>query len=55
VVQEKTNLQFRWEVFNVMNQANFGPPANAVNAPNAGTLLSADAGRVMQLALRLSF
>lgn len=55
VIQEKTRLQVRWEVFNVMNHANFGPPANAVNAPNAGTLLSADAGRVMQLGLRLTF
>ena len=55
VLRESHRVQFRWEVFNVLNHANFGLPENAVNAPNAGTLLSADAGRLMQFALRYSF
>jgi hypothetical protein len=55
VVREGTRLQFRWEVFNVFNHANFGLPENAVNAANAGTLLSAGSPREMQFALRLSY
>ena len=54
-VREQHHFQFRWELFNVLNHANFGLPANAVNAVNAGTLLSADSGRLMQFALRYSF
>ena len=54
-VREQHRFQFRWELFNVLNHANFGLPANAVNAVNAGTLLSADSGRLMQFALRYSF
>lgn len=54
-VREKTTLQFRWEVFNVLNHANFGLPVNAVNAPNAGSITSADNGRLMQLGLRLVY
>jgi len=30
-------------------------PENAVNAVNAGTLLTADSGRLMQFALKYSF
>jgi hypothetical protein len=55
LIRERNRIQFRWEVFNVLNHANFGIPANAVNASNAGTILSADTGRVMQFALRHSF
>ena len=55
VVRERMRLQFRWELFNVLNHANFGLPENAVNAVNAGTLLSAGISRQMQFGLRLSF
>jgi len=52
---ERKHGQVRWELLKVLNHANFGLPLNAVNAPNAGTLLSADPGRLMQFALRYSF
>ena len=54
--KERHTVQLRWEVFNVLNHANFQLPANAVNAVNAGTLTSVlSPGRQMQFAARLSF
>ncbi len=54
--KDRYQLQVRWEVFNVLNHANFQLPANAVNAVNAGTLTSVlSPGRQMQFAARLSF
>lgn len=52
---ERSKLQFRWEIFNVMNHANLNLPVIFVNAPNAATITSAGAPRQMQLALRYSF
>ena len=54
-VHEKSNLQFRWEVFNTLNHTNLNGPVTAVNAPNAGTITTAGAARQMQVALRYSF
>jgi len=54
-VTERVRLQFRWEVFNLMNHANYGLPNVYVNAPNGGTIASAGNGRLMQLGGRLSF
>lgn len=54
-VREQNKIQFRWEVFNALNHANFALPAYYVNAPNCATLTSAGNPRTMQLALRYSF
>jgi hypothetical protein len=54
-LRERMQLQVRWELFNVLNHANFQLPQNAVNAVNAGTITSAQAGRLMQFGARLSF
>jgi hypothetical protein len=54
-IHERSNLQFRWEVFNALNHTNLGVPVLNVNATNAATIVSAGASRQMQVALRYSF
>ncbi|MGI8564952.1 MAG: TonB-dependent receptor domain-containing protein [Pyrinomonadaceae bacterium] len=53
---ETRYLDFRWEVFNALNRANFGLPNRNIAASNVGTIttLTGDP-RVMQFALRLNF
>lgn len=48
-------LQFRWEVFNVMNHANFANPTAALNSSNFGRILTAGDPRIMQFALKFDF
>jgi hypothetical protein len=57
VIQERYNLQFRWEMFNAFNHPNFGMPDNTVTDPNFGQINSIGPvdPRVMQGALKLSF
>ena len=50
-----TRLQFRAEVFNVANHANFGLPVADLNSPNFGRILAAGPPRLMQFALKLIF
>ena len=63
---ERGNLEFRTELFNILNRANFGIPARTVFSgtganpaailSNAGTILSTSTpSRQIQFALRLSF
>ena len=50
-----TRLQFRAEVFNVANHANFGLPVADLNSANFGRIFSAAPPRLMQFALKLMF
>ena len=54
-LSERMNLQFRAEMFNLFNTPAFGLPANAVDAPGAGSISSSGASRQIQFALKLSF
>jgi hypothetical protein len=63
-ISETFNVQFRWEVFNILNHANFNPPppaarqifnvAGALNTTTAGVLAAPTAtfSRQMQFALK---
>jgi hypothetical protein len=52
---ERLQLQFRAEVFNVANHANFAVPVSDLNSTNFGRILEAGPSRLGQLALKLSF
>jgi hypothetical protein len=55
-VTERNRLQFRWEVFNMLNHPNFAIPNVYVNQPNAGIITSTvSESRLMQFALRYVF
>jgi hypothetical protein len=52
---ERAKAQFRWETFNTTNHTNFQLPADALDKSNAGSIIKANASRVMQVGLRLQF
>jgi hypothetical protein len=50
-----SELEFRWEVFNLLNRANFDLPNRTFGTPNFGRIFSAKSAREMQFGLRLIF
>jgi hypothetical protein len=60
-INERTNLQFRAEFFNVLNHANFGTPnatvfSNGAISPSAGLITTtATTSRQIQFGLKLIF
>jgi hypothetical protein len=54
-VTEQKRFQFRWEVFNSLNHANFGNPNASFASTNFGRILTAGNPRIMQLALKFYF
>jgi hypothetical protein len=52
---ERFNLQFRAELFNVLNHTNFGPPGNFIDGPNFGVVTSSSAAREIQFAVKLLY
>ena len=50
-----SQLEFRWEIFNLFNRANFDLPNRIFGNPNFGRIFSAKNPREMQFGLRLSF
>jgi hypothetical protein len=48
-------LEFRWEIFNLFNRANFDLPNRTFGNANFGRIFSAKSPREMQFGLRLSF
>jgi hypothetical protein len=55
-LSERHSLDFRAEVFNVVNRANFGLPVRIIGAPGFGSAVETAApARVMQFALKYGF
>ena len=50
-----SRLEFRWEIFNAFNRANFDVPNRFFGSPNFGRIFSAQNAREMQFGLRYSF
>ncbi len=50
-----SRLQFRAEVFNLLNHINLGLPVGDLNSPSFGRILSASAPRLMQFGMKLIF
>jgi hypothetical protein len=54
-IHETLNLQFRAEIFNIFNNVNFELPNNDISSPNFAQIVAAQPGRIVQLALKLTF
>jgi hypothetical protein len=55
-LRERTDIEFRWEVFNFFNNANLGLPDNNILSSNFGQIAQTiSAPRLMQFALKLNF
>ena len=48
-------LEFRWDIFNLFNRANFDLPNRIFGTPNFGRIFSALNGREMQFGFRFNF
>jgi hypothetical protein len=56
VVKGRTNLEFRWDAFNLFNHPAFGFPNANIGNPNVGRITTTVAdNRSMQFALKLNF
>jgi len=49
------DIEFRWEVFNALNRANFDLPNRIFGTPNFGRIFSAKNPREMQVGVKLTF
>lgn len=55
-ITEATNLEFRWEVFNLFNNVNFDIPNTNIRSIGFGQILRTVSNpRLMQFALKLNF
>jgi hypothetical protein len=50
-----SRLEFRWEIFNLLNTTNFGQPDGNINNVTAGVISTADDARNMQFGIRLAW
>ena len=55
VLRERLTLQFRAEIFNLLDRANFGLPDSFYGSPSFGRIISAGTPRRVQFGLKLLF
>jgi hypothetical protein len=54
-INERFDVQFRWELFNAFNHANLGNPVVAVNSAAFGQINTVTGPRIMQVGMKLRF
>jgi hypothetical protein len=54
-VGNSQSVQFRWEIFNVINHVNLDAPVTTLNSSTFGKILTAGDPRIMQLAVKYTF
>ena len=54
-ISESTHLQFRAELFNILNRANFSLPDCDISSPTFNHILEAGAPRQVQFALKFMY
>jgi hypothetical protein len=52
-ITERFTHQLRVEFFDIFNKANFQAPVTTLNNPNFGSMLAANPGRQIQLAMKV--
>jgi hypothetical protein len=55
MIREKARLQFRWEMFNAFNRANFGNPSTNISRGDFGLVGYGGNARAMLFALRIDY
>lgn len=48
----RRQMEFRWDIYNTLNRANFDLPSRIFGTPNFGRIFSAKSAREMQLGVR---
>jgi hypothetical protein len=51
----RQQIQFRGEIFNVLNRVHYDDPVSTLNSGNFGQIVSAGEPRIIQLALKYQF
>ena len=54
-LRERARFQFRWEMFNAFNRANFSDPNRDITGGDFGLVYGASSGRSMLFGLRLDY
>jgi hypothetical protein len=54
-LSEKLRMEFRWEIFDLLNHPNFDLPSRIAFTPNFGRIFSAQEARQMQFGVKLIF
>ena len=55
MIKESARIQFRWEMFNAFNRANFGNPDTNISGGSFGLVGGANSGRAMLFGLRIDY